>query len=93
MTGSLAGYNACRIEKEDFLILPRSLACGELLAYAQEVLEEEDGLYRRLTFAGGEYLERMKEQGLYTADRDEIRQRIAAAGLLDIYSLPKDEVL
>jgi hypothetical protein len=57
------------------------------------VLEEEDGLYRRLTFAGGEFLERMKEQGLYIADRDEIRQRTAAAGLIDIYSLPKDEVL
>ena len=92
-TGSLSGYNACRSEKEDFLILPRSMACGELLAYAQEVLLEEDGLYRRLTFAGGEFLEWMKERNLYTADRDEIRQRTADAGLLDIYSLPKDEVL
>lgn len=92
-TGSLSGHNACRCETEEFLILPRSLACGELLAYAQEVLQEEDGLYRRLTFAGGEFLERMKERGLYTADRDAIRQRTADAGLLDIYSLPKDEVL
>ena len=70
--------------------MPRSMACGELLAYAQEVLQEEDGLYRRLTFAGGEFLERMKERNLYTAGRDEIRQRTADAGLLDIYSLPKD---
>ncbi len=89
-TGSLAGYNACRSEREEFLILPRSLACGELLAYAQEVLEEKDGLYRRLTFAGGEFLERMKERRMYTADREEIWRRTAEAGLLNIYSLPKD---
>lgn len=88
-TGSLAGYNACRIKKEDFLVLPRTLACGEMLAYAQEVLQEEDGLYRRLTFAGGEFLQRMKTKRLYTDDREEIRRRTDDAGLLDIYSLPK----
>ena len=87
-SGSLAGYNACRVKTEDFLVLPRSMACGELLAYAQEVLREEDGLYRRLTFAGGEFLERMKRLELYTEDKEKIRQRTEAAGLLDIYSLP-----
>ena len=88
-TGSLAGYNACRYDTEEFLILPRSLVCGELLAHAQEVLAEEDGLYRRLTFAGGEFLERMKALGLYTDSTEEIRQRVEDAGLLAIYSLPK----
>ena len=88
-TGSLAGYNACRYDTEEFLILPRSLACGELLAWAQEVLGEEDGLYRRLTFAGGEFLERMTRLGLYTDSTEEIRQRVEGAGLLAIYSLPR----
>lgn len=92
-TGSLAGYNACRCDSEDFLILPRSLACGELLAYAQEVLQEEDGLYRRLTFAGGEFLKRMKELGLYPAGPYETGRRVAEAGLFNIYSLPKEAVL
>lgn len=88
-TGSLAGYNACCTEKEDRLVLPRSLACGELLAYAQEILAEEDGLYRRLTFAGGEFLERMKVLGLYTENWQNIRQRVSDAGLLNIYNLPR----
>ena len=88
-TGSLAGYNVCFTEDEGYLKLPRCLACGELVAYAQDALQEEDGLYRRFTFAGGEFLDRMKEQNLYSEDSDAIYRRVEMAGLLNIYSLPK----
>lgn len=70
------------------LRLPRTLVCGELLAYAQEALQEEDGLYRRFTFAGGEFFQRMEEMGLYTTDPEAVRNRVRDAGLLNIYNLP-----
>ena len=103
-TGSLAGYNAARFtmqpavsqhevpasaENPGMLILPRTLAAGELLAYAQEVLLEEDGLYRRLTFAGGEFFQRMKDKGLYRMAPKEIRKVVEAAGLLGVYEKQK----
>ena len=89
-TGSLAGCNAARHGagacSKDFLVLPRSLAAGELLAYAQEAITEEFGTARRFTFAGGEFFQRMKDLNLYTADREEIRRRVEKAGLLDVYN-------
>jgi len=91
-TGALAGYNAARSaagEKGKLLILPRSLAVGELIAFAGEVLAEENGTERRFTFAGGEFFARMKELGLYRMDPDEIRRKTAEEGLLNIYSLAK----
>ena len=72
-------------EKSGLLILPRNLAVGELLAYAQEALLEEDGLYRRFTFAGGEFFQHMKEKDLYRTDPKEIRKVVEATGLLGIY--------
>ena len=90
-TGSLAGYNAARLAasavggKPGLLILPGNLAVGELLAYAQDALREEDGLYRRFTFAGGEFFQHMKEKGLYRTDPKEIRKSVEDAGLLGIY--------
>ena len=72
-------------EKSGLLILPRNLAVGELLAYAQEALLEEDGLYRRFTFAGGEFFQHMKEKGLYRTEPKEIRKIAERAGLLGIY--------
>ena len=71
--------------KSGLLILPRNLAVGELLAYAQEALLEEDGLYRRFTFAGGEFFQHMKEKGLYRTEPKEIRKIAERAGLLGIY--------
>ncbi|MGN0714198.1 MAG: FAD-dependent oxidoreductase [Anaerovoracaceae bacterium] len=72
-------------EKSGLLILPGNLAVGELLAYAQEALPEEDGLYRRFTFAGGEFFQHMKEKGLYRTEPKEIRKVVEHAGLLGIY--------
>jgi len=87
-TGSLAGYNAARFaEGKEMLTLPRQLAAGDLLAYAQKQMYEPGGLSRRFTFAGGEYFLRMKELGLYTTDVETIRRRVESAGLRDIYKV------
>ena len=86
-TGSLAGCNALRhAAGAPLLHLPRSLAIGELLAYAQETLQKEDGLYHRFTFAGGEFFQRMKALQLYRTDPKEIRKTVEAEGLLNIYN-------
>ena len=82
-TGSLAGYNAARLAAgKPLLRLPETMACGDLLSYAQMQLGD---LSKRFTFAGGEYFERMKTVGLYTTDIVEIRKRVTRAGLSDIY--------
>ncbi|MDZ5010452.1 FAD-dependent oxidoreductase, partial [Clostridium perfringens] len=66
VTGALAGYNAFKyISKEEPLILPRSLAIGDIIAFANETLDMVNGKSIRHTFSGGEYFERMKELNLY----------------------------
>lgn len=87
-TGSLAGYNVVRgVTGLEEQVLPRSLAVGELLAYAQEMLRREDGLYHRFTFAGGEFFERMQELGLYQVRPTEIQRRVEKAGLKGLYEI------
>ena len=86
-TGTLAGFNAAMQGKGGTLLrLPRTLAVGELLAWGQEALENEDGTKRRFTFAGGEFFQRMKERGLYRTEAKEIRKVAEEEGLLDIYN-------
>lgn len=88
-TGSLAGYNAVRSVlggAAELLVLPRTLAVGELLAYAQDALEQPDGVYRRFTFAGGEFFQRMRQLGLYRVRPSEIHRDVEKAGLRNIYN-------
>jgi len=86
-TGSLAGYNAAReTDGLPLQILPRTLAVGELLAYAQEVLKAPDGVYHRFTFAGGEFFRRMQELGLYQVRLGEIHKNVEKAGLRNLYN-------
>ena len=55
-TGSLAGHNAARLLKGLRLLeLPRQVAVGDLISYANEMMETENGLMTRYTFAGAEY--------------------------------------
>lgn len=68
------------------LRLPESIAIGDLLSFANKVLEEEDCLDRRFTFAGGEYFQRMKDRGLYLTDPKAVRKIVDSEGLLDIYN-------
>ena len=86
-TGSLAGYNAARLLKGLRLLeLPRQVAAGDLISYANEMMETENGLMTRYTFAGAEYFARMKEKNLYTMDIGEIKKRVARYDLQGIYS-------
>ncbi len=86
VTGTLAGYNAVRYMRgEKPLILPRSLAAGDAIAFVRERMETEEGLASKFTFSGSVYFDRMKENGLYTLDREAVRQRVDGAGLLDLF--------
>ena len=86
-TGSLAGYNSVMYaEGKSMLRLPGSLAVGDIMEFSLKVMEEENCLDRRFTFAGGEYFQRMKDRGLYTTDVALIRKNVEADGLLDVYN-------
>lgn len=86
-TGSLAGHNAARFLKGLRLLeLPRQIAVGDLISYANEMMGTENGLMTRYTFAGAEYFARMKEKNLYTTDKQEIEKRISRYDLQGIYS-------
>ena len=86
-TGSLAGHNAARLLKGLRLLeLPRQVAAGDLISYANEMMETENGLMTRYTFAGAEYFARMKEKNLYTTDKQEIKKRVSRYDLQGIYS-------
>ncbi|GIM28368.1 hypothetical protein CPJCM30710_10340 [Clostridium polyendosporum] len=67
------------------LILPRSIAIGDLIAYANENTNEKattrEGRMDRYTFAGAEYFKRMKEVGLYTTNINEVEIRIKKLNL------------
>jgi len=86
-TGSLAGYNAAEwVKNRPMLKLPESLAIGDLLKFSKDVLEEENCLDRRFTFAGGEYFDRMKARGLYNTDSKIIKKIVESEGLDNIYN-------
>ncbi|MBE6033440.1 MAG: hypothetical protein E7222_01945 [Clostridiales bacterium] len=86
-TGSLAGYNGARYLKGlKPMELPRQLATGDLISYANERLKTQEGLMTRYTFAGAEYFERMKERNLYSTDAEEITGRVERVGLTGIYN-------
>ena len=86
-TGTLAGFNASLYGRgEPLLQLPRTLAIGELLSFAQEALEGENGLSRRFTFAGGEFFRRMKDRNLYITEPKRIQKIVELEGLRNIYN-------
>lgn len=88
MTGSLAGHNAVRrATGRDPLVIPPSLALGDLIAAGGDLLHGGD-LSTKLTFSGATFFERMKAKGLYTLDKAVVRERVAAAGLVDVFAAP-----
>jgi hypothetical protein len=90
-TGTLAGHNCARYLKGlRPLMLPNQIAIGDLISYANRMVQTKEGLMTRYTLAGAEYFERMKEKGLYTTDRETIRNRIRKYGLENIY---KEKIL
>lgn len=91
VTGSLAGHNSVRLFLGmPLLELPRNLASGDLIAYANEEIGNSDGLMRRYTFAGADYFSRMKELDLYTTDSKKLKSKINRLNLLKIY---EDKIL
>ncbi|HEY8892450.1 MAG TPA: FAD-dependent oxidoreductase [Clostridium sp.] len=86
ITGALAGHNAIRnCLGMPLLILPRSLAVGDIIAYANEKMKSKEGRRNRYTFAGAEYFKRMQELGLYTMNIDEIKRKVEKLNLTDIF--------
>jgi hypothetical protein len=85
-TGTLAGHNAVRLTMGmPLLILPSSIAIGDLITYANEKSISREGRKDRYTFAGSVYFNRMQEIGLYTIDIDEIRRRIEKVNLDNVF--------
>ena len=86
-TGSLAGHNAARYCNGMYLLqLPTNLLIGDFIAYSNQEMHKDDGDKKRFTFAGSLYFNRMKELDFYTVDVEEIRKRVKAVGLEDIYN-------
>jgi hypothetical protein len=87
VTGVLAGYNAVRsVRGEALLALPDSLVIGDAIRHVREQMRTEEGLGRKFTFSGSVYFDRMQERNTYTTDVAEIRQRVADAGLTDVFA-------
>jgi threonine dehydrogenase-like Zn-dependent dehydrogenase len=88
-TGTLAGYNSVRYLKGIRpLELPKQIAIGDLIAYANKRIRSKDGLMTRYTFAGSEYFQRMQDKSLYTTDTEVVRKRIRKYDLENIYKEP-----
>ena len=86
ITGALAGHNAIRnYLGMPLLTLPRSLAVGDIIAYANEKMNSKEGRTNRYTFAGAEYFSRMKEIGLYTLDIDKLKGKVEKLNLAHIF--------
>lgn len=86
-TGALAGHNSVRLAMGmPLLILPSSIAIGDIITYANERAGSREGRKDRYTFAGSVYFERMKEFGLYTTDVAEIRRRVEKVNLDNIFN-------
>lgn len=84
-TGSLAGHNAVRYALGiPLLILPRTLALGDLITYANYKLSTKEGRRNRYTFAGAEYFKRMLDLGFYTTDVEAIKAKIQKLNLTDV---------
>ena len=68
------------------LILPSSIAIGDLITYANEKARTREGRKDRYTFAGSVYFKRMQELNLYTTDIDKIRAKIKKFNLDNIFN-------
>jgi len=85
-TGALSGHNAVRLAMGmTLLILPNSIAIGDIIAYESEKVKTREGRKDRYTFAGAGYFKRMQELGLYTMDMEEIKKRVSKINLDGIF--------
>ena len=85
-TGTLAGHNAVRLALGmPLLILPSSIAIGDIINYANEKAATREGRKDRYTVAGASYFKRMQQLGLYTMDIKEIEDRVKKVNLDGIF--------
>lgn len=86
-SGTLAGHNAARYALGKELVeLPRSLCVGDMIAYVNEQMQTQEGMFKKFTFSGSVYFDRMNELGLYTTDVQEIETRVADAGMMGFFT-------
>lgn len=86
-TGTLAGVNAVRwATGKELMQIPMELAVGDAIAYVKEQMKTEEGISKKYTFSGSVYFERMKNQGLYTTDVNEIKDRVEKAGMTNVFN-------
>lgn len=87
VTGALAGHNAVRwCLGIPLLTLPNSLCSGDLISHANVNSQTREGRKGRYTFAGSDYLKRMKDRGLYSTDIEEIKSKVKKVSLDDVYN-------
>jgi hypothetical protein len=87
VTGTLAGHNAARyVRGFEPIEIPRSLACGEAIAFVKAEMQTGEGLTRKYTFSGSVFFERMKNKGLYITDIEEISRRVTQAGMTGAFA-------
>lgn len=85
-TGTLGGHNAVRYaEGKPLLCLPAATAVGDFIAYSGEAMKAEEGRMLKYTFSGSVYFDRMKALGLYSIDRQVIRERVERAGVAGVF--------
>jgi len=53
-------------------------------------MQTEKGLGMKFTFSGSVFFERMKQRGSYLTDVAEIRRRVAATGLANVFAACPD---
>ncbi len=82
VTGSLAGLNAVRFaEGQVPVVLPETLASGDIIAKCNRDMRQGPGLSTKYTFSGSVYFSHMKDAGLYTSDPDVAHRRVKDVGL------------
>jgi threonine dehydrogenase-like Zn-dependent dehydrogenase len=86
-TGAIAGNNAVRyLAGAEPLTIPRNLCTGDGPSYCREQMETPDGMTKKYTYSGSVYFQRMKARDLYVTDVQEIKNRVARAGLENIFN-------
>lgn len=86
-TGILAGHNSVRkVQGMRLLELPTNIAIGDLISFVNKELHTGKGIYKRYTFAGADYFERMKNLGLYDTNVNNIQKKVKSLELVDIFN-------